>query len=190
MFDANIPLPFRLCSLALDLHPDDPNLPTLIPALFHSGRVSLHTLHLGIYHQSIVPLLYAPIQSVGPQLRTLRLESRHDALQDHLDLFATLSRLQSLEFRPTNPFTNPSNSLLAILDALPSPPTLLNLSLSLMNPSHLKPFIPILKHPALARLTTLELSMLSGSMTQDKPIARAMAEVRKDRRIRVLVGGK
>ena len=163
----------RLASLSLWLY-SEAGLPSsttaFLSALFTSSSASLETLHLRLSDSTSESPLYSTFGLVASALRTLVLESAHDAFDGHINLFASCTMLETLELRfdswtERGPAAHPSPPhLRAILDALPSPPILRHLFLDLATPDHAEPILPLLDHPALSVLVKLAFPRISASL--------------------------
>ncbi|KAL8289981.1 hypothetical protein RQP46_002920 [Phenoliferia psychrophenolica] len=180
----NPSLTMRLETLALWLYEGQafpPASPAFIAALFAASSASLQTLHLKIFDRkpesSIIPTLHL----VAVNLRTLILESTHDVLEGHLDLLSTCTSLEHLELRWDDYDESDSRNngqptslrhALAILDALPSTPTLRHLSLGFDEPLDLVPISLLLMHPTLKFLTHINLPRMAVRDGKDVSLER------------------
>ncbi|KAL8290604.1 hypothetical protein RQP46_002862 [Phenoliferia psychrophenolica] len=154
------PLPMRLSSLRIRASGRQSES-TLITALFTASSQSLERLRLAIYDvESEIPFIPV-LRLVAPRLRTLILDTRHNIFEGDLGVFSSFECLEYLAF-PAVFFhgegINPAH-LGAILNALPSPPTLRHLHLRLDSVASIASFPPLLENSALSNLYGLVVSI-------------------------------
>ncbi|KAL8290204.1 hypothetical protein RQP46_003143 [Phenoliferia psychrophenolica] len=166
-------LSMRLESLALWLYEtvgSAKTSPAFVAALFTASSTSLQTLHLKIFNRESESSIAPSFHLIASNLRSLILESTHDVLEGHLDLLSACTSLEHLalkrdafEYESDIPNDCPASVLhmQAILEALPSPPTLRHLSLDLDERLDLVPIANLLKHPALGLLAKLGLPRMA-----------------------------
>ncbi|KAL8276193.1 hypothetical protein RQP46_011405 [Phenoliferia psychrophenolica] len=172
------PLQFRLSYLALSLCPGEYNYNiqgvwhALVAALFNASQDTMDTLHLRFGDADGETPVLPVFSVVAPNLLSINLESRnHDVFAGNTSIFAACTSLQRLALhdyhekpkRPTCPL-----HLKAILDALPSVPTLKNLSLDAKLSETLEPLVPLLDHPALSLLDRLNIKVVGGDLEEEE----------------------
>lgn len=185
------PLAMRLTSLSLWLFSED-GAPTtsgsFLSALFTASSETLKTLRLRLYNAVSEKPVHNTFHIIGPGLRTLILESAHDVFDEHLDLFGTCNSLSDLRISCCNAETINAIHLGAILDALPSPPTLRSLSIDVFIPKYLSSFLPLLENMATSLLERLSFQRLPTMWSED-PLVGAMEAACEARGIQMIYGG-
>ncbi|KAL8287351.1 hypothetical protein RQP46_003803 [Phenoliferia psychrophenolica] len=125
-----------------------------------SSRDSLDEIHLFIA-PSFEDAMHAALPIVAPLVRTLILDvpsfkfANHTVFEGRQSVFATFTSIEELSGRLD------AQNFRAILDALPSPPTLRRLRARVSNPADLEKYIPLILHPALSNLTSIEFSSIT-----------------------------
>lgn len=128
---------------------------------------------------------------MAPGLRTLVVETRYgSAFAGYEDLFATLSSLECLHLHPNSSgYDSPDAAQTRqILDALPSPPSLRQLSVGTGLFSQTRHFVSIISHPALSILEELAFPFLSSAVRDDLPPGLAIELACEARGVRVNFG--
>lgn len=166
--DTSPPLPFNLSSLALWL--DDGNgadvtsiegtSPHFLRALCTSSLSNLSKLNLRVCNPKSGALFFPSLALLGPRLRTLVLSATGEAFKSHFHLFKTPESLKRLELDlvwSEDDEPEGFEFLGAVLDALPSPPTLLHLRIKLHKIPRDKSLEMVSENRALGLLVRLEL---------------------------------
>ncbi|KAL8290239.1 hypothetical protein RQP46_003178 [Phenoliferia psychrophenolica] len=186
----------RLESLALWLSGRVPRGPALLAALFASSSASLQTLHLKLENLGSETLVHTSFHLVGANLRTLILESASDMLEGNFHFVSACTSLEHLtlkwdvddrfrtryNYQPSHPF-----HIQAILDALPSSPTLRHLSLDFYEPDDLDRIANLLNHPALGLLAKFDLPRMALRGGKDASLEPLRASELEDAVVQALL---
>ncbi|KAL8290238.1 hypothetical protein RQP46_003177 [Phenoliferia psychrophenolica] len=192
-------LTMRLESLALWLSGRVPPGPAFIAALFAASSASLQTLHLKLENLGSEISVHTSFHLVGANLRTLILESASDMLEGNFNFVSACTTLEHLvlnwdvddhfrnryNYQPSLPF-----HIQAILDALPSTPTLRHLSLNFYEPDDLDRIVTLLNHPALEILAKLELPKMALRGGKDASLEPLRASELEDAVVQALLSMK
>ncbi|KAL8277887.1 hypothetical protein RQP46_009706 [Phenoliferia psychrophenolica] len=146
-----------------------------------------------------MPLLCPALREsdVGPHLECLILNAPYQVLQGYIDIFPLFEALKSFSWHsfdvPNSLRIYDVEDLRTILDAFPSPATLLHLSIGIDNFSSLEHIITLLGHPTLSLITNLDLPVLpvlpSLAPAEEASVVVAMAQACQDRGIQWSMGG-
>ncbi|KAL8290186.1 hypothetical protein RQP46_003125 [Phenoliferia psychrophenolica] len=162
--------------------------PAFIAALFAASSESLQTLYLKIPSPRAEYLLHSGFHHIAENLKTLTVESGHNPFAGHHDLFSACTSLESLSFQIYRSFhldywnSDSTLNLQALLDALPSNPTLRHLRLLLYKPLDLVLIVTLLEHPALERLHELDfphLGLYRRSLDAEEVVKSALLAMKE-----------
>lgn len=196
----SIPLTMRLASLSLWLfsasHAPSTSSGFLL-ALFTPSSESLTTLRLRLYDAASERPLHSTFHIIGHALRTLTLElaAPHNPCKGHFELLGTCTSLFELRLikipeQGVNMEPLSAGYIRAILDALPSPPTLDRLGLGIEKSEDLEPLLLLVDHLSLSKLNRLHFPALLPSPEEAAPpLVQAWKQACDERGIRLEFGG-
>ncbi|KAL8277900.1 hypothetical protein RQP46_009719 [Phenoliferia psychrophenolica] len=193
-------LPMQLSSLGLCTACSVQQYPTAaFTAILNASRHTLQILHLQNYRREEDMSLLCPAlreSDVGAHLKSLVMEASYEVLQGYIDIFPILETLKSFSwygYDSLAPLKTPDVEnlhLRTILDAFPSPATLLHLSIGIDSFYSLDHIVAILGHPTLKLLTSLDLPFLTSSTTAEEASkVAAMAKACEDYELQWSMGG-
>ncbi|KAL8291479.1 hypothetical protein RQP46_002457 [Phenoliferia psychrophenolica] len=132
---------------------------------------------------------------LGPQLRTLVLAASFKALKGHFHVFETLRSLVCLDLDldwESEDIIDDYEYLEAVLDALPSPPTLKHLLVKTKYPPMVIPVLKMVEHASLASIARLEFEIFDtdeGEPVQKGPSLRTAQRTLLERGATLLIPG-
>ncbi|KAL8291531.1 hypothetical protein RQP46_002509 [Phenoliferia psychrophenolica] len=198
--DISRPLPFKLSSLALWLDDGDPASiscasPNFIRALCDASLPNLSKLSLRVSNPISAARFFTSFTLLGPQLRTLVLAASRKVFEGHFDIFETLQSLTRLDMNLSwDIVEEPAGFefLGAVLDALPSPPTIKHLRIKIHRLPSDEYLRAVSDNEALGSLIRLELwGFDEKAPLEEKQEARleAARSVLEERGATIVLGG-
>ncbi|KAK4698306.1 hypothetical protein P7C70_g7973, partial [Phenoliferia sp. Uapishka_3] len=194
---STLSFPFALTHLSLDLgfkprsHGRSTS-PSFLCALFTSSQNSLVSLRLRVPDKEAESALIPSFHLVASNLSEIHLESENLVFKSHLHILGSLTALTTLmlsgDYNSDQWIKEEkmSGHIKAILDALPTPPTLKTLRIT--HAYHLDFYRFLLDHTSLANVKSLALPNLAWRIDENLPLLPKFGSIYESRGVKFISG--